>query len=94
MDEFSLIVSGIENKISRLILRNRQLHEKLMALEKEQRELLVHCKEKDERIAALEVSVEAARIAGQMKKGDASLTRQKINELLREIDKCQALLNR
>jgi hypothetical protein len=45
-------------------------------------------------VQQLQDEISVIRISGKMVSGDSSHARQKMNDLLREIEKCQALLNR
>jgi chromosome segregation ATPase len=93
MDELSLIVEGLENKVKKLLIRNKQLKDKIFQLEEERLTLSGKAEAQATRIQQLEgmlAELEAARALGS---GDTMHARQKVNELLREIDKCQLLLN-
>ena len=93
MDELSLIAEGLENKVKKLLVRNRQLKEKIFQLEEERFKMQEQVDDRSQQIKQFEeqlAGLEAARVIGR---GDSVHARQKINELLREIDKCQSLLN-
>lgn len=72
----------------RIKIRNRQLEEKVAELEGELRK-------KNSELALMERELKTARIASGMAKGgdEAELARAKIGSLVREIDRCIALLN-
>ena len=93
MDELTLIVEGLENKVKKLLVRNKQLKDKIFQLEQERLTLVEKAELQASRVQQLEermAELESAKVLGS---GDTMLARQKINELLREIDKCQSLLN-
>lgn len=94
MDELGLTVEGIVNKTRKLILRNRQLKEKIKTLETEQQRLVEQLNEQSARIKQMEEKVASKHLTSAMGKQDSVQARQKVNELLREIEKCYALLNR
>lgn len=89
-----LAVEGIINKTQRLILRNRQLKEKITQLEADQQNLKDELSEQASRIRDLEERLSSSHIGSVLEKDDSNQARQKVNELLREIEKCYALLNR
>ena len=94
MDELGLTVEGIINKTQKLILRNKQLKEKISQLETHQQELVDKLNEQSDRIRDLEERLSNKQTSSVLEKGDSSQARLKVNELLREIEKCYALLNR
>lgn len=94
MDELGLTVEGIINKTQKLILRNLQLKEKVENLEAKQQQLVEQLKEKALEIKMLEEKLSNSFLSKSFEKTDSLQARQKVNELLREIEKCYALLNR
>ena len=94
MDEFSVIVEGIGNKVKRLILRNKHLKDKLLQIEEDRIALKDKIGRQEERIQQLESTISELQVSMVLRSGDSSHARQKLNNLLREIEKCQALLNR
>ena len=93
MDELSLIVEGLENKVKKLLMRNKQLKDRIFQLEQEKQGLLEGAELQTGRIRELEENMAALEASRVLVSGDSMLARQKIDELLREIDKCQSLLN-
>jgi chromosome segregation ATPase len=94
MDELSIIVEGIGNKVKKLIIRNKQLKEKLLQFEEEKRDLLENIENQTRQIRELESRIASLQVARVLDTGDSVHARQKVNDLLREIEKCQVLLNR
>jgi predicted nucleic acid-binding Zn-ribbon protein len=94
MDEFSVIVEGIGNKVKRFILRNKQLKDRLLQLEQDKLALKEKIGRQEERIQQLESTISDLQVSQVLGSGDTSHARQKLNDLLREIEKCQSLLNR
>ncbi|MFW6352159.1 MAG: hypothetical protein ACOC2E_07205 [Bacteroidota bacterium] len=89
-----LVVEGIENKIKKLHYTNQELKQ-------EKAELLESIRIKDEKIAGLskrfqqlENDFNTLKVAKSIAGQDQLQARQKINEMLREIQKCYSLLNR
>ncbi|MFO7997570.1 MAG: hypothetical protein R6U86_01165 [Bacteroidales bacterium] len=93
MDELSLIVEGLENKVKKLLIRNKQLKDRIFQLEQERLNLMGQVEVQTGRLQQMEERLGEAQSARVLKKGDTLQARQKIHELLREIDKCQSLLN-
>jgi predicted RNase H-like nuclease (RuvC/YqgF family) len=94
MDELGLTVEGIINKTQKLILRNKQLREKIVRLEADQQGLSEKLIEQSSRISELEARLSNIQLSYALGKEDSNQARQKVNDLLREIEKCYALLNR
>ncbi|MEE4175882.1 MAG: hypothetical protein V2I46_00085 [Bacteroides sp.] len=94
MDELGLTVEGIINKTQKLILRNKQLKEKIIRLETDQQGFKDKLNEQSARIRELEERLSNNQISSALGKEDSNHARQKVNDLLREIEKCYALLNR
>lgn len=94
MDELGLIVEGLFTKTQKLILRNQLLKEKIQNLENQQQSLVEQLNEQSARIKELEEKLANSRLAGSIGKENSDQARQKVNELLREVEKCYALLNR
>jgi dynactin complex subunit len=94
MDELGLTVEGIINKTQKLVLRNQQLKEQITNLETDQERLKEQLSEQATRIKQMEEKMANHRLSSALEKNDSLQARQKVNELLREIEKCYALLNR
>jgi chromosome segregation ATPase len=82
IDELLARFEGLKREIRELKLGNEALKEKLQ--------------ERDEKIRQLETKYERVKLSGALLGGgeNADEARRKINELVREIDRCVALLNR
>ncbi len=94
MDELGLTVEGIINKTQKLILRNKQLKEQIANLETERERLKEQLSEQASRIKEMEGKLANSHFITALGKNDSLQARQKVNELLREIEKCYTLLNR
>lgn len=94
MDELSLIIEGIDVKVKKLLIRNNQLKDKVLHLEEEKNVLSAEISSLVSRLRETEQELSEAKVATVLKKEDAGQARQRINELLRDIEKCQTLLNR
>lgn len=93
------VIEGIEKKVARLIEDNRKLRgerEKLDAvrerLRDENRRLEAKAAELERRVAVLELR---EGFAGQtVDRTNTKAARARVNRLMREVDRCIALLNR
>ncbi|MEP7129005.1 MAG: hypothetical protein ABI729_09060 [Chitinophagales bacterium] len=82
-------------KINRLLDKTDKLSADLLAKEETIRELQHQLKEKSERIRTLEEERSSQKFTEslQLPTGDTRETKKKINDYLREIDKCIAKLS-
>jgi len=94
MDKFSIIVSGLEYKIKKIVdLQNQILNENKKIKQE------IHDKKniiEDQKVIIknLEEKIKVLKIAKTLEAGkDNNQAKLKINEIVREIDKCIALLN-
>lgn len=91
----STVIISIRSKIERLVSENRKLREdygKAAAqrdrLKAENRDMAVKVEELEKRIAILELK------EGMSGGSNSKKARARVNRLMREVDKCIALLNR
>jgi predicted nuclease with TOPRIM domain len=94
MDELGLIVEGILNKTQKLILRNQLLKEKIQTLQDQNQSLVEQLNEQSAHIKKMEEKLANSHFTSAIGKGNSDQARQKVSELLREVEKCYALLNR
>ena len=90
------IINNIEVKVSKLVEKCGQLSVEKDNLQQNNDALNVQLQEKEKRIVTLQDKVKLMNISKSVDatKEDVKATRQKINEYVREIDKCIALLNK
>ncbi len=95
MDDLSVIMHGIEYKMLQLIKRldqlqneNIEIKEQLKNLQRKEAEKIIKIKYLEEKNNIIKI---ANSIEGPENKSKAKL---KINELLREVDRCLAQLNK
>ncbi len=83
-------VDLLENKLTRLILKQEQLLQENNLLKQSEQLLLNKISEKETLILGLEEKYKTLKVANAMvgSKEDKHLTKIKINTLIREIDKC------
>jgi chromosome segregation ATPase len=86
----------LNKKLEELFERYNNLRIKNVELKNENEAIKHNLQERDEKIKELENKYERIKISGAlMGEGEnASEAKKKINELVREIDRCVALLNR
>lgn len=94
MEFLPLVVEGIENKIKKLVVRNRQLHQENRDLQRKLDQLGVENQTLRGEVQNLEEAIVKLKVSKSLSNGDQNQARLKIEELLREIDKCYTLLNR
>lgn len=95
MDKVSIIVSGLEYKIKKLV----DLHTTTFKENKKLKEEITSAKriieDQQNNIKKLEEKINVQKIAQTLEsEKDTQQTKQKINELVREIDKCIDILNK
>jgi RNA binding exosome subunit len=93
MDELSLLLEGIEVKLKKLRLYNKGLKEKVIVLEREKLGLQERLQSQKLFIEQLEQKIAHLQSVKTLEGNDSVQAKQKVNELLREIDKCYELLN-
>ena len=90
------IINNIELKVGKLIEKSNQLTAEKSSLRQNNDALNAQLQEKEKQIVALQDKVKLMNISKSVDttKEDVKATRLKINEYVREIDKCIALLNK
>jgi len=90
------IINSIEEKIGKLVDKSNQTQLERLNLQKNNNALIAKLEQKEKEIIALQDKVKLMSIsrAFDVTKEDAKATKLKINEYVREIDKCIALLNK
>jgi predicted nuclease with TOPRIM domain len=90
------IVDSIEEKVKKLIARLTQIQLEKSDLQMNNDALNVKLQEQEKQIVELQDKVKLINISKSVDvdKEDVKATRSKINEYVREIDKCIALLNK
>ncbi len=94
MDEITLVLANVEHKLKKLIARNGQLRQQMSGLEKANEQLQDDNRFISDENARLRNELIAVKSAKTLGGNDTSMAKQKINELLREIEKSTVLLNR
>ena len=89
-----LVVEGIENKIKKLIFLNQQLRKENQDLKNERSLQEEKIRQLTAKTLVLEDQINKLKVSKVLTGKDNLQARHQINELLREIEKCYALLNR
>jgi len=86
----------LNRKIDELLNRYSSLKSEITDLKNGNEVLKAMLQERDEKIKELEIKYERVKLSGALlgDGGNAPEAKKKITELVREIDKCVALLNR
>ena len=90
------ILNNIEVKLVRFIAKYQQLSDEKLVLEQENNDLSERLKKKEDEISTLQDKIKRMNISKsvEVSKEEVKASRLKINEYVREIDKCIALLNK
>ena len=90
------IIENIENKLTKFIVNHNELKSKLEIIEKENKKISLKLIEKKQEVLNLQEKIKLMNISKSVDVSNEDLqsTRLKINEYVREIDKCIALLNK
>ena len=90
------IVNNIEVKLGKLIAKYQQVRQEKLILQQENEDFVESLKLKEIEILNLQEKVKLMNISKSVdaSKQEVKETRLKINEYVREIDKCIALLNK
>jgi hypothetical protein len=89
-------LSGLERKLLVLVNEHKNLKEELKALKIENQELKLAMKARDEQISGFHNQLKITKIADNLNPEDGSVLelKKKVDEYIREIDKCIAHLSR
>ncbi len=93
MDELLLMLDGIQNKVKRLILSNKGLQENIQGLELEKQRLIDEMASCTQQIKHMEKTIAELQATKVLQGSDNMQAKQKVKELLREIEKCYELIN-
>ncbi len=88
--------NGVKEKVERVISDNQRLRSELSRLEKERDRLASKASEAESKVAEIQRRLDVMEMSGALASsgGDNKKAQLRINRLLREIDKCMALMNR
>src|SRR5687767_6705818 len=89
-------LSGLERKLLVLVNEHKSLKEELKALKIENQELKSGIRKRDEQIAGFHNQLKITKIVDNLHPEDGSVSdlKKKVDDYIREIDKCIAHLSR
>ena len=95
-DQGNEVLALLNKKLEELFERYNDLRTKNKELKIENELVRRSLQEKNEEIKQLEIKYQRVKLSGALlgEGGNAGEAKKKINELVREIDRCVALLNR
>lgn len=90
------LVASLEQKVDLLLMRYQALKDELKSVKDDKSSLTDQLQASAEKLADLQVRYDSLKLAKtlELTQGDAHEAKLKINQMVREIDKCIALLNR
>jgi len=94
MKDLSILVSKIKQKAERLARRNTLLEEENEKIVKQLEKIKEELKNKDQQVTKLEDKVRLLKIAKSVDGVSTKEVKLRVNEMVREIDKCIAQINR
>ncbi len=94
MKDISILVSGVKKKAGKLIEKHTLFVEKNDKLSKEIVKIKEELTKKNQQVLELNDKVKLLKIAGSVDGESTKEVKLKINEMVREIDKCIAQINR
>lgn len=88
-------LSGLERKILMLLNEHKNLKDQVHQLKTENQDLKNHLKSKDQQVEGFKNQIKITRIADRIhpEDGDVAELKKKVDEYIREIDKCIAHLS-
>jgi hypothetical protein len=94
MSSIDTLLTSIENKLTRVLEGHLELKQELTTRKKEIEELNQVNQKQKQIISELEEKIRTIKLSKTIENKDgAQAAKSKINELVREIDKCMGLLN-
>lgn len=89
-------LNGLERKVTLLLTEHRSLKEQIRLLKHENSDLKAGLKTRDEQLSNFKNQIKITKIVDQINPEDASVSelKKKVDEYIKEIDKCIAHLSR
>ena len=90
------IINNIEVKLGKFIAKHQQVNNEKLILEQENNSLSTELKKNKQELSVLQEKIKLMNMSKsvEVSKEEMKASRLKINEYVREIDKCIALLNK
>jgi len=94
MNEADQLIINIDNKVKQLVSLRKKDQDEIQILKNKVLELQKINSDQQQSIIQLEEKIKFIKITKSLEKGKENIdAKQKINEMLREIDKCIGMLN-
>ena len=89
-------LNGLERKIMMLISDNKTLKEEMRTIKLENHELRTDLRKREEQLSNFKNQIKITKIVDNINPGDESISelKRKVEEYIREIDKCIAHVSR
>ncbi len=95
MSNLSSVITSLNSKIEKIVFLHKSVSEENMRLNADKQELIRKNNEQREKIQQLEEQIKVIKMAKSIREigEDPVEVKLKINEMIREIDRCLLLLN-
>ncbi len=93
MEELELQLANLQNKLQLLLKQSQHLIKENIGLKNENEQLVDALNKKDEAIQKMQQQIDALKFNNTMDKDEKRHLEKRIDEYLREIDKCLSILN-
>ena len=94
MKDLSLLVSNVKQKAEKLTVKHQLLKEENKILSNKMEEVKKELEDKNQQILELNEKIQLLKLAKNVDGESTKEVKLKINEMVREIDKCIAQINR
>jgi chromosome segregation ATPase len=93
MEELELQLTNLQNKLQLLLKQSQHLIKENISLKNENEQLVKALNKKDETIQKMQQQIDALKFNNVMDEDEKKHLEKRIDEYLREIDKCLSILN-
>jgi len=93
MEELELQLANLQNKLQLLLKQSQHLIKENISLKNEKELLVGELNKKDEAIKKMQQQIDALKFNNTMDEDEKKHLEKRIDEYLREIDKCLSILN-
>lgn len=93
MEELELQLTNLQNKLQLLLKQSQHLLKENIGLKNEKEQLVDALNKKDEAIQKMQQQIDALKFNNTMDEDEKRHLEKRIDEYLREIDKCLSILN-
>ena len=93
MEELELQLTNLQNKLQLLLKQSQHLIKENINLKNEKEQLVEALNKKDEAMQKMQQQIDALKFNNVMDEDEKKHLEKRIDEYLREIDKCLSILN-